>query len=307
MKILLCDAFDESLPGRLAPFGEALTDPKRLPEADVVLVRSKTKVTRDFLKDARNLKMVIRGGVGLDNVDIEACREKGIDVRNTPRASSVAVAELTMALMLAVPNRLVEGHVGLKEGKWLKKELKRSELYQKTLGLLGAGLIGTEVARRAQAFGMRVIAYDHYIPNHALAELVDSDEELYAASDYISIHVPLTAETKGMVNRQAISRMKDGVVIVNTARGKVVVEEDLAEALKSGKVRAYATDVFLSDPPDPKSPLLSAPNVVMTPHLGGSSRENLLRIGDNVIEILRKWTTHRGARAAERAEVPAAI
>ncbi len=289
MKIMIADAFDESLPGRLAAFGEPLTDASRLPEADVLLIRSKTKVTREYLGATPNLKLIIRGGVGLDNVDIEACRERGIDVKNTPRASSVAVAELAMALMLAIPNRLVDGHSGMVAGKWLKKELKRTELFEKTLGLLGAGLIGTEVARRAQAFGMRVIAHDHYLANHALAELVDEDDELFERSDYISIHLPLTPETKGMINKHAIAKMKDGVVIINTARGKVIDEADMAEALKSGKVRAYGTDVYASDPPDPKSPLLSAPNVVMTPHIGGSSKENLLRIGDTVVEILRKW------------------
>ncbi len=190
MKILIADAFDESLPGRLAPFGEVLTDPARLKDAEVVLVRSKTKVTREFLSGAPNLKLVIRGGVGLDNVDIQACRERGIDVKNTPRASSVAVAELTMALMLAVPSRLVEGHTGLKQGRFLKKELKRTELFGKTLGLVGAGLIGTEVARRAQAFGMKVIAYDPQIANHALAELVDDLDELFLRADFISFHVP---------------------------------------------------------------------------------------------------------------------
>lgn len=289
MKILLADSFDESLPGRLSQFGEAFTDGGRLAEAEVLLVRSKTKVTREYLAGAPALKLVIRGGVGLDNVDIEACRERGIEVRNTPRASSVAVAELTMALMLAVPNQVVTAHVSMKDGKWLKKEIKRTELFGKTLGLLGAGLIGTEVARRAQAFGMKVVAYDSYLSNHALAELVETDEELYAQADYISVHLPATNETKGMINRQSISKMKDGVVIVNTARGKVVVEEDLAEALKSGKVRAYATDVYGSDPPDPKSPILSAPNVIMTPHIGGSSKENLLRIGNIVVDMLRKW------------------
>jgi len=290
MKILLADSFDESLPKKLAPFGDATTDMKALAEADVVLVRSKTKVTKEFLAGAPMLKLVIRGGVGLDNVDIEACREKGIEVKNTPRASSVAVAELTMALMLAVPNRLIEGHNSMRDGKWLKKELKRTELFGKTLGLLGAGLIGTEVARRALAFGMKVVAYDHYIPNHALAELLDEPEELYAKADYISVHLPLTPETRGMLNRQAFAQMKNGVVLVNTARGKVIAEEDLAEALRSGKVAAYATDVYLSDPPDPKSPLLSAPNVILMPHVGGSSKENLLRIGENVVEILKKWT-----------------
>jgi D-3-phosphoglycerate dehydrogenase len=289
MKILLADSFDESLPKKLAPFGVATADMGQLKDAEVLLVRSKTKVTREFLANAPNLKLVIRGGVGLDNVDIEACRERGIDVKNTPRASSVAVAELAFALMLAVPNRLIEAHNSMKEGRWLKKEIKRTELFGKTLGLLGAGLIGTEVARRALAFGMKVVAYDHYIPNHALAELLDEPEELYARADYISIHLPLTPETKGMLDRQAFSKMKDGVVLVNTARGKVVVEEDLADALRSGKVAAYGTDVYMGDPPDPKSPLLSAPNVYLTPHIGGSSKENLLRIGDNVVEILKKW------------------
>jgi D-3-phosphoglycerate dehydrogenase len=290
MKILLADSFDESLPGKLAPFGEATADMAQLKDAEVVLVRSKTKVTKEFLAGAPKLKLVIRGGVGLDNVDIEACRERGIEVKNTPRASSVAVAELAMALMLAVPNRLIDGHNSMVAGKWLKKELKRTELFGKTLGILGAGLIGTEVARRALAFGMKVVAYDHYIPNHALAELMDEPEELYAKADYISIHLPLTPETRGMLNRQAFAKMKDGVVLVNTARGKVIVEEDLVEALKAGKVGAYATDVYLSDPPDPKSPLLTAPNVILMPHVGGSSRENLLRIGENVVEILKKWT-----------------
>ena len=289
MKILIADAFDESLPGRLAAFGKVTQDPTKAAEADVLLVRSKTKVTKEYIEAAPNLKLVIRGGVGLDNVDMEAARARGIEVKNTPRASSIAVAELAFALMLTVPNRILEGHNGIKEGKFLKKELKRTELYGKTLGLLGAGLIGTEVARRAIAFGMKVVAHDHYISNHALAEMLADDVDLFAVADYISIHLPLTPETKGMIDKNAIAKMKDGVVLVNTARGKVVVEEDLAEALKSGKVRAYATDVFYSDPPDPSSPLLSAPNVVMTPHIGGSSNENLLRIGDNVIEILKKW------------------
>lgn len=288
MKILLADSFDESLPKKLAPFGVATADMDQLKDAEVLLVRSKTKVTREFLANAPNLKLVIRGGVGLDNVDIEACRERGIDVKNTPRASSVAVAELAFAMMLAVPNRLIEAHNSMKEGRWLKKEIKRTELFGKTLGLLGAGLIGTEVARRALAFGMKVVAYDHYIPNHALAELLDEPEELFARADYISIHLPLTPETKGMLDRNAFAKMKDGVVLVNTARGKVIVEEDLAEALKSGKVAAYATDVYMGDPPDPKCPLLAAPNVFLTPHIGGSSKENLLRIGDIVVEILKK-------------------
>jgi phosphoglycerate dehydrogenase-like enzyme len=136
---------------------------------------------------------------------------------------------------------------------------------------------------------MRVVAHDHNIANHSLAELVDTDDELFALADYLSLHLPLTPETRGILNWSAFARMKPGVVIINTARGRLVVEEDLAEALRSGRVAAYATDVWLSDPPDPGSPLLSAPNVIMTPHIGASSRENLLRIGDTVVDILSHW------------------
>ncbi|MGA9750584.1 MAG: hydroxyacid dehydrogenase [Acidobacteriota bacterium] len=288
MKILIADAFDASLPKRLAVFGEVYEDMGRLGEAEVLLVRSKTKVTREVVDGSPKLKLVIRGGVGTDNIDKEACKAKGIEVRNTPQASSVAVAELAMALMLAIPNRLVEAHTSMKEGKWLKKELKRTELFEKTLGLLGIGLIGTEVAKRAKAFGMKVIAYDPFVLNHDFAQLSPSMDDVLKEADYLSIHTPLTDQTRGMLNKAAFAKMKDGVIIINTSRGKVMVEEDLAEALRSGKVRAYGTDVWASDPPDPSSPLLSAPNVLMTPHIGASSKENLLRIGDIVVEILEK-------------------
>lgn len=286
MKILIADAFDASLPGRLAVFGEVFDDMGRLAEAEVLLVRSKTKVTREMVAAAPALKLVIRGGVGLDNVDKVACKERGIEVRNTPKASSVAVAELAFALMLAIPNRLVEAHNGMKEGRWLKKEIKRTELFEKTLGLVGIGLIGTEVAKRAAAFGMKVIAVDPFVKEHPVAQMVGSLDELMAAADYISFHTPLTDETKGMINRDRIAKMKKGVVLINTGRGKIMIEEDLVEALKSGHVAAYGTDVWYSDPPDPACPLLTAPNVLMTPHIGASSKENLLRIGNDVVEIL---------------------
>ena len=154
MKILISDAFDPSLPERLTAFGEVTDDKSQLPEADIVLVRSKTKCTKEYIDGAPKLKLIIRGGVGLDNVDLEYAQSKGIEVRNTPEASSVAVAELTFALMLAVPNRIVEAHTSMAESKWLKKELKRTELMGKTLGLIGVGRIGTVVANRARAFGM---------------------------------------------------------------------------------------------------------------------------------------------------------
>jgi D-3-phosphoglycerate dehydrogenase len=291
MKILISDAFDPSLPGKLTAFGEVTDDKERVAEVDVVLVRSKTKCDRAYIDRAKKLRLIIRGGVGLDNIDVDYARSKGIQVFNTAEASAVAVAELAFALMIAVPSRLVDGHVSMTQRHWLKKELKRTELMGKTLGLIGAGNIGTELARRAHAFGMRVIAYDPLLKGHELVELVRL-EELFKQADYLSLHVPLTDETRGMINRETIATMKDGIVIVNTARGKCVAEADVAEALKSGKLRAYATDVFYSDPPDPACALYDAPNVVMTPHIGASSTENLLRIGDVVVHILEDFDSH---------------
>ena len=289
MLILICDAFDPSLPKRLESFGEVTEDQARLRDAQVALVRSKTKCTAEWIAQAPKLKLIIRGGVGIDNIDAKAAKERGIEVRNTPNASSVAVAELAFALMIAVPNHLVEAHNALKlEGKFLKKEIKRTELMGKTLGLVGIGRIAQELGKRARAFGMRVLAFDPYVKTSEAAILVPTVKELFQQSDYISLHTPLTDETRGMINRESIANMKNGVVIVNTGRGKCVVEEDLVEALKSGKVGAYATDVWFSDPPDPTCPLLTAPNVIMTPHIGASSKENLLRIGDEVVELLEK-------------------
>ncbi len=285
MKILISDAFDPSLPAKLEVFGEVTGDKDRLAEMDVVLVRSKTKCTREYIDQARNLRLIIRGGVGLDNIDVEYAQSKGIQVFNTAEASAVAVAELALALMISVPTRLVEGHIGMTNREWLKKTLKRTELMGKTLGLIGAGNIGTELARRAIAFGMRVIAYDPLLKNHECVDLV-SLEELFVEADYISLHVPLTDSTREMFNTETFAQLKDGVVIINTARGKCISEKDMAEALESGKVRAYATDVWNSDPPDESCPLFDAPNVIMTPHLGASSGENMLRIGDMVVRIL---------------------
>jgi len=289
MKILIADAFDAALPERLKKFGEVTSDPSALASAEVVLVRSKTKCTKEYIDQAPNLKLIIRGGVGTDNIDKEAAKARGVQVKNTPKASSPAVAELAFALMLAIPNKLIEAHNTTKEGKFLKNEIKRTELLGKTLGLIGVGRIGTEMANRARAFGMKVIGTDKVVTQSEFVEMKPYDEVL-AKSDYLSMHTPLTDETRCMIDKAAIGRMKDGVAIVNTGRGKCIVEDDMVEALKSGKVKAYATDVWYSDPPDPACPLLTAPNVIMTPHLGASTKENLLRIGDEVVELLEAFT-----------------
>ncbi|RMH71101.1 MAG: hydroxyacid dehydrogenase [Gemmatimonadetes bacterium] len=289
MKILISDKFDPSLPQRLEPYGDVTEDKSRLPEADIVLVRSATKCTKEYIDQAKNLKLIIRGGVGLDNIDLAYAKEKNIIVKNTASASSVAVAELAFALMLSIPTRLIEAHESMKAGKWEKKNLKRTELYTKTLCLIGTGNIGSEVAKRAYAFGMKVIGYAKDTPKVREIIMFEKLEEAVKNADYISLHVPAVPETIGMINKETIAMMKDGVAIINTARGEVVNEADMAEALKSGKVHAYATDVWLSDPPAKDSPLLSAPNVIMTPHIGANSKENLLRISDIVVNMVRDY------------------
>ena len=187
MKILISDAFDASLPGRLEKFGEVFSDKERLPEAEAVLVRSKTKCTREYIDRAKNLKLIIRGGVGIDNIDSAYAKEKGVEVRNTPAASSVAVAELAMALMLAVPNKLPFGHEGMIANDWRKKQIKRTELFRKTLGLIGMGRIATEVAKRAGAFEMEVIAYDKYVEASDHATMKSFDEVLPSPGPHASV------------------------------------------------------------------------------------------------------------------------
>ena len=285
MKILISDAFDASLPERLRKFGEVTDDKSQLADCQVVLIRSKTKADRAYIDSAPRLKLIIRGGVGLDNVDREYAKEKGIEVRNTPEASSVAVAELAFALMISVPNRIIEAHNGMTAGRWDKKALKRTELMGKTLGLIGVGRIGTVLANRARAFGMHVIGYDKYVTYSDMVELKSLDEVL-AAADYLSLHVPLNEDTCNIINKKSIEKMKNSVVVINTGRGKCVDAGDMTEALKSGKVSHYATDVWPSDPPPSDYPILTAPNVTMIPHIGASTKENLLRIGDQVMEIL---------------------
>jgi len=204
MLILISDAFDPSLPDKLKEFGEVTDDKSRLPEAEVVLIRSKTKCTREYLDGAPKLKLIIRGGVGLDNVDQAYAKEKGITVANTPEASSVAVAELALALMLAAPNHIIAGHNGMKEGKWLKKELKRTELWEKTLGVIGMGRIGTAMAVRGRAFGMRVLAVDPRMMYSEFAEMRASIREDLGEADYVTLHLPLTDTTRDIISADTL-------------------------------------------------------------------------------------------------------
>jgi D-3-phosphoglycerate dehydrogenase len=289
MLILISDAFDDALPKMLEKYGEVTDDKSRLAEATVCLIRSATKCTPEWIDSATNLKLIIRGGVGMDNIDREYAASKGVKSVNTAAASAIAVAEIAMALMLTVPCNIIPGHVGMRQGQWLKKKLKRTELYKKTLGIIGLGNIGTEVAKRAKAFGMEVIAYRLSDAASEYGEVLTSLDDLYARADFISLHVPQTPDTVNMINTDSIAKMKDGVIIVNTGRGKCVAEDDMVAALKSKKVRGYATDVWYSDPPAPECPILEAPNTVMTPHIGASTKECMGRIGEVACSIIEDF------------------
>lgn len=294
MKVLITDPIDkegvEILKGAGLSVDERPGLPpdellKVIPEYDALVVRSATKVTREVIEQGKNLKVIGRAGVGLDNVDRDAAREKGIKVLNTPEATSVSVAELALGMMFACARPIVQGTVSLKEGKWEKKRLHGFELFGKTLGIIGLGRIGKELAARARALGMEVIAYDPQVPTSDLARMTTLDE-LLSQSDFISIHTPLTPETRNLLSRPQFERMRDGVVVINCARGGVVDEAALYDALVSGKVRAAGLDVFETEPPG-DNPLLKLPQVIATPHIGAQTAEGQERAGVGIAELVR--------------------
>lgn len=285
MLILIADSFSSDLPQTLSKFGEVTDDLGRLGETEILLIRSKTKVTRELIDRAPCLKLILRGGVGLDNVDIVYATGKGIKVTNTAEASTVAVAELAFALMIALPNKIVRAHTSMTEGKWLKKELSRTELFGKTLGILGFGRIGSALAIRANSFRMRVLGWHPDAPFSHFAEIRPTWEEVVGESDFVSLHMPLVAATRSIINRSSLARFKKGAYLINTGRAKCVVEEDIVEALKSGRLAGFATDVWCQDPPE-NSPLMDAPNCIFSPHIGASSKENMIRIGQMVETII---------------------
>ncbi|HBT40102.1 MAG: Phosphoglycerate dehydrogenase [Thermotoga sp. 50_1627] len=258
-----------------------------MPEIEVLIVRSATKVTSDLIERGTRLKLICRAGVGLDNIDVEAAQKRGIKVLNTPGASAISVAELTFGLMLSAARHIPRGTMDLKNGLWTKKELEGVELFNKTLGIIGLGTIGKEVAKRAIAFGMNVVAYDPYVKHFEGVRLTNLDE-LYGVSDFITLHVPLTKETRHLINASAIAKMKDGVIIVNASRGGVIDEAALYDALVARKVYAAALDVFELEPPNDelRKKLLQLPNVVATPHIGASTIEAQSRVAKELLQKL---------------------
>jgi D-3-phosphoglycerate dehydrogenase len=248
---------------------------------DAIIVRSATKVTADLIARADNLKVIGRAGVGIDNVDVEAATRRGIVVANAPESTVISAAEHTIGLLVALTRNIPQAHAALKQGRWERKTYGGVELADKTLGVLGFGRIGQQVARRAAGLGMRVVAYDPFVSPDRFRELgverVQTAEDVYAASDFLTLHLPLTDETRNSINAAAFAKMRDGVRIVNAARGDLVNEDDLLEALKSGKVGGAALDVFSTEPYS--GPLLELDNVVATPHLAASTEEAQDRAG----------------------------
>ncbi|MFB0565132.1 MAG: D-2-hydroxyacid dehydrogenase [Candidatus Aminicenantaceae bacterium] len=260
---------------------------KTIPEFNAAVVRSATKITSPVIDAASNLELIVRAGIGLDNIDVAAAKTKGIQVANTPAATSISVAEHTFGLMLATVRNHGKANLSMKEHKWEKKALSGTELYEKNLGIIGGGRIGQEVAKRAIAFGMNVIAYDIIKIETDLDIKQVSLEELLSLSDIISLHLPLTEETKHMISEKEFEKMKEGVILINASRGGTVDEKALIEALNSGKVRAAAIDVFEKEPPEDFS-LIDHPNVIATPHIGAAAKEGQKRAGLEVVNILKE-------------------
>jgi D-3-phosphoglycerate dehydrogenase len=301
MKILVCDPVSPKGIALLQqrPEFEVVVLPKRLTEAELLpvvkdvvamVVRSETKVTRKVIEAAPSLKVVGRAGVGVDNVDVDAATERGVVVMNTPGGNTVSTAELSFAMILSLARKVAQASASMTAGKWDRKEYQGTELAGKTLGVLGLGRIGSEVAKRGLAFGMKVVAYDPFLTEaraRSLGISLAADlDVVYRDADFITIHLPVTDQTKGLLNAAAFAKMKPKVRIVNCARGEIIVEKDLLAALDSGKVAAAGLDVFAAEPLAADHPFRKHPAVTLTPHLGASTAEAQEKCGLEVAEVI---------------------
>lgn len=293
MKIIICDKTEKEYIEQMRAAGltvdirDDITPEQlmvELPNYDGMVVRSRTKVRKDLIDACPNLKVIVRGGVGLDTIDHEYAKSKGITVMNTPMASSASVAELAIGYMFMLARSLYKAAASIKAEKWDKKSFEGDEIGGKTLGLIGIGNIGREVARRAIALGMTVIAYDPYVNQAEGIKLVSLDE-LLSASDYISLHLPKTKESANMIGAAQFAKMKNGVRIVNCARGGIIDENALYDALTSGKAAGAALDVFAEEPPTDWK-LAKLDNVIASPHIGAATKEAQARVGAEVAEKL---------------------
>ncbi|HXR08589.1 MAG TPA: phosphoglycerate dehydrogenase [Candidatus Acidoferrum sp.] len=313
MNVLVCDPISPKGIARLQRCKEfnvtvlkqKMTEAELLPlvkEAQAMVVRSETKVTKNVIAAAPHLRVVGRAGVGVDNVDVDAATARGIVVMNTPGGNTISTAELTFSMLMALARKIPQAHASMKEGKWSRKEFQGTELYNKTLGILGMGRIGTEVAKRAMAFGMKVIAYDPYLSlaraKSLQVDLKENVDDVYRESAFLTVHMPMTDETRGMINAAAFAKMPRGVRVLNCARGGIVNEADLCAAIQSGQVGGAALDVYQTEPPGADFPLRQLPQVIMTPHLGASTEEAQENVGIEVAEAIIDFLVNGAVRNA---------
>ncbi len=298
MKVLISDPVSESAINKMKEAGHEVdvkpdVTPEELleiiPDYEALVVRSRTKVRKPLLEKAKNLKLIVRGGVGIDNIDVEDAKNAGIEVRNTPAASSASVAELAVGHMFSLARHIPRGTASLKTGEWIKKKLKGIELSGKTLGIIGIGRIGKETAKKATALGMNVIAYDPYVKETDVEGVsFVSPDELLSKSDFISLHLPHNEKTHHLISSEQLSKMKGNAYLVNCARGGIVDEDALYDALSSGKIAGAAFDVFEAEPPVDNK-LLTLDNFFCTPHIGASTNEGQARVGDEVAKIINEF------------------
>src|ERR1700674_1329791 len=302
VKIVIAEKISASAVDQLRePGWEVLTSDQiegkltaELESADALIVRSAVQADAALLANAKKLRVIGRAGVGVDNIDLDAATRQGIAVMNTPGANAIAVAEHTLAMMLAMARPIGRANELMHAGKWEKKSLQGTELRGKTLGIVGLGRIGMEVARRARAFGMEIIAHDPFVSTAVAKEQgirTAKLEEVYASADYLTLHVGLTPQTTGMINAESVKRMKRGVRLVNCARGELVDEAALAQALKQGHVAGAALDVFTEEPLK-NSPLTAMDNVILTPHIGGSTHEAQEAVGYQIALQVKEYLKH---------------
>ncbi|HPZ07942.1 MAG TPA: NAD(P)-dependent oxidoreductase [Candidatus Eremiobacteraeota bacterium] len=299
MKVLICDSMDKQSLAKLQEHSGLQVDVKVgmkpdellsvIPDYHVMVVRSATKVTADVINAAKNLKLVVRGGVGVDNIDVVTAEKVGVKVANTPAASSISVAELAIAMMFALSKKLTYLDSSMKQGKWVKKGYQAMELYGKTIGIIGLGRIGQEVAKRALGLGMQV----HFQSMRAIINFESKGcgteqhpmKTMLEKSDFITLHTPFIKEHGAILKAEHFAKMKDGVFIINCARGGVIDEVALMEALKSGKVAGAALDVFETEP-NYREEFRQFENVILTPHIGAATKEAQSRVGEEVVKII---------------------
>ena len=256
--------------------------------AHALIIRSGVTADAELLAAAPNLRAIARAGVGVDNVDLAAATARGVVVMNTPGGNTISTAEYTFGLMLALARHIPQGHASLAAGRWDRKSFGGVELRGKTLGIIGLGRIGQAIARRAQAFDMQVIAHDPYLPPAVAAAITVpllALDEVYAQSDFLTLHALFTDETRGMINARSIAGMKDGARIINAARGALINDRDLAAALQSGKLAGAALDVYAQEPPAPDNPLLGLPTVIHTPHLAASTADAQVTVAQEAAQL----------------------